>query len=147
MAKKKKETAPEVVAESNDNDDAFLPAPVTPSKVERPKGETLTTGADFFKFSETNPVFCGKYVRPVLREKDGKNAATNPNEKAGSIMGYLFVSADGGKEVIIGNSKAIEDVLKVEANKKRTLWIEWTGKTDLGGGKTFNRFHIQTVNE
>lgn len=124
------------------NEEAYTaPAPVVSEKRQRPAGETIVSGAAFWDF-EKEPVFVGTYIRNVIREKDGKNAATNPNEKAGTVMGFLFRGEDGG-EHIIGNSYSIQKALVNEKYRSVPLWIEFEGKDP--GPPPFNRFHIQTV--
>lgn len=126
------------------NSEEFLTQGTINRKAGRPAGETLVSGAEFWKFEE-NAVFIGNYVKNVVRDKDGKNAATNPNEKAGSIMGYMFAD-EFGQEHIIGNSHSIQKALEqIKFDKTVTLYIEFEGKTTVNG-KPFNRFHIQKNN-
>ena len=142
MGNKTKETEAVKAPHLETSEEFFSDPGSSTTKRERPQGKTIVSGAEFYDF-EKNPVFVGKYLRDVVREKDGKNAATNPNEKAGSVMGYLF-QAETGDETIIGNSFSIQKALQDPKNREVTLWIEFEGKTEIKG-KPFNRFHIQTV--
>jgi len=159
MAKKGKENSveesvPVPTSEEQSNTETFqTQGTVERQNISRPQGEVLVSGADFWDFEEY-PVFTGKFIRDVIRETDGKNAATNPNEKAGSTMGFLFSHVDlstgeeTGEETIIGNSFSIEKALKDPKAKSSVLWIEFLGKKDAkdtANGRPFNQFHIQTV--
>lgn len=134
--------------QSVNNDDAFLPPPITPKvRTERPAGETLVSGATFWDF-DVKPVFIGSFTgKEILREKDGKNAATNPNEKAGSVMGFEFKDVDGNVH-LIGNSYSIAKIFAGKEGQKhvgKKMFIEFEGKDEQAGKPPFNRFHIQTV--
>jgi len=149
MAKTKNVTTDESVAKEVNEDfktegTTQREQAATERKNGRPDGEVLISGAEFWDFEES-PIFIGKYMDKVIREKDGPNAATNPNEKAGSVMGFKFED-EFGQEHIIGNSNSIQKALeKIGYNKNVILYIEFEGKTTLASGKPFNRFHIQTV--
>lgn len=154
MSKKTKEqeSAPAANDQTGINDDAFLPPPITPTgpRAARPKGETIVSGATFWDFDK-KPVFMGTFTgKEILREKDGKNAATNPNEKAGSVMGYEFKDVDGNIH-LLGASYSITKVFGGAEGKKRAgvvMYIEFEGQEPAANGKpAFNRFHIQTVAE
>lgn len=104
--------------------------------------ESLISGADFWDF-EQEPVFEGAYVKEVIREKDGPDAATDPNQKAGSIMGYLFVT-DDGDEAIIGNSHSVAKAIS-KCAPKDYLRFQYLGKGQTASNKPFNRFKIDLL--
>lgn len=114
----------------------------------------LISGAEFYDFEEHGKIFAGSYHRPVIREKDGPNVANNPNEKAGTIMGYLFtqfVDFDtpeerAGQECIIGASEQITRAM--EKAKEGDIYVfEYLGKTQNSKGQPVNRFRIDMVEE
>lgn len=99
----------------------------------------LISGAKFWDFDE-NPVFIGTLLPGVVvRERDSPDGT----QKAGSVMGYNFVTRDG-EAVVIGNSHAIEKaVSQIEAGD--AIEIIFMGKETSGTGKPFNRFEINVV--
>lgn len=104
--------------------------------------ETLISGAEFHNFDE-EPIFEGAFQHAVIREKDGPNAATDPNEKAGSVMGYLFVD-DSGMETIIGNSHSVAKAIG-KVGKGDILRFQFLGKGQTASNKPFNRFKIDLM--
>lgn len=148
MTKQAKETPAPVV---DANDDPFAGKSVTPTgpRPPRPAGETLVSGAVFWDFDE-NPVFIGSFTgKEIIRERDGKNADKNPNEKAGSVMGFEFKDENGDIH-LLGNSYSIAKVFSGKEGKARIgqkMYIEFEGKEEQAGKQPFNRFHIQTVKE
>lgn len=109
--------------------------------------ENVISGAEFWDF-DTDPIFAGEFTgKPAIREKDGKNAETNPNERAGSIMGFNFVDKNG-EMFIIGNShqiaKAIEDCGK-KGYKHPRLRIEFLGQSPNASGQKVNRYKIDLL--
>jgi len=114
------------------------------------KVNTIVSGADYHDF-DVESKFIGHYINEVKREKDGKEE----NQKVGDIVGYLMVS-ESGEEKIIGNAHAIEkafntvltegpDKGKMYKETGATFYIEFLGKTDIGGGRMYNRFKVGTV--
>lgn len=89
--------------------------------------------AKFWDF-EANPIFRGKYIESVLRNKD------KGDQKAGSVMGFKFQTKDGEYH-IVGASAQVSNVLRdVEAGS--FLRIEFKGQTKLEKGKKMNDFKI-----
>lgn len=113
----------------------------------------LVSGADFHDFNE-EPVFVGRYRGPVIREKDGPNVATNPNEKAGTVMGYKFTelldfdlpTEKEGHDSIVGNSDQIKRGLE-KAKDGEIYKIEFLGKTENSKKQPVNRFRVDLIEE
>lgn len=114
---------------------------VLPPKTQR-KFRTVITGAEFWEPTE-GEVFEGTYIENVIRKKDGPKAATEPNQKAGALMGYLF-KADNGREEIVGNS---QQVMEVMSNCKFGDYVRFTflGKGETAAKQPFNRFRIEVA--
>lgn len=106
---------------------------------EKRKFKNLISGADFKEFGE-GEIYEGTFLRETIREKDGPNVASNPNEKAGTVMGYLFRN-DSGKEEIIGASHQITEVMK-KASQGDYFRFTFLGKTENAKGQPVNRFRI-----
>lgn len=116
--------------------------------------KVLVSGAEFWKFAPEEGTngdfdgveFIGKYLGEVKREKDGKDAETNPNEKAGSVMGFNFVQEGTDRVWIIGNSDAIKKGLeKTGYNPDLLYCIEFLGKGKTANGKPYNRFEVSVL--
>lgn len=92
---------------------------------------TLVSGAEYWDF-DTNPTFVGKYIQPVIREKDQQ------------LIGFLFVD-EKGEDHIITNSHSVEKAIKMVNDmgviEKATFVFEFLGKGEANG-KPFNRFKI-----
>lgn len=102
-----------------------------------PRLETIVSGAEFWDF-EKNAQFDGIYLSNSMREQD---SLTNPDQKAGDIMGYVCED-DKGEQHIIGNSYAIEkgiDAIKV-GDKIRVTFL---GKSLNSKNQPVNRFKFQ----
>lgn len=112
-----------------------------PPKTQR-KFRTVITGAEFWEPAE-GEIFEGTYMENVIRKKDGPKAATEPNQKAGALMGYLF-KADNGREEIVGNS---QQVMEVMSNCKFGDYVRFTflGKGETAAKQPFNRFRIEVA--
>lgn len=150
MAKIKEETTPTVEA----------PTP-TPTDAEglpiiRKKNRTvvnLISGAEFHDFDE-EPVFAGIYHKPVIREKDGPNVEKNPNEKAGTVMGYQFTTLldfntdkeRQGYDAIVGNSEQIKRGLE-QAKDGDIYRIEFKGKTTNSKNQPVNIYRVDLYKE
>lgn len=112
----------------------------------KPKMKTLISGAEFWRFAPEEgknefdgEVFEGYFRQPQIREKDGKGE----DQKAGSIIGYVFEQAGTGENYIIGNSHSIEKALKAaEYNKEKMMRFVYLGKGKNSQGQPFNRFEI-----
>ena len=106
--------------------------------------ETLVSGADFFEFTDSNNVFVGRYLgTKAVREKDGQGE----NQKAGSVMGYNFVS-DDGEQYIIGNSHAVQkamDIVESRALVKPRMRFTFLGQTKNSAGQKVNQFNIELL--
>lgn len=113
--------------------------PVT-NEIKKRVFRTLVSGAEFHDFEKDSTVYAGFYGKPVLREKDGLNAEINPNERAGSVMGFLFKD-ENGVDTIIGNSHQVAKALE-QAKEGDFYRIEFLGKTQNAQGKPVNRFKI-----
>ena len=97
----------------------------------------IISGAEFFDF-ETNPTFSGRFESVVIREKDSPDG----QQKAGSIMGYLFTDINGDQH-IIGASHQIEKALTAEHEGTGTYYlITFLGKGETAAGKPFNKFKV-----
>lgn len=95
--------------------------------------QKLSTGAEFHDF-EKMPVYFGKYVQPVTREKDSDDGT----RKAGEVIGYDFEDQDGNT-TIIGNSHAIaKDLAKVKPGA--IVGFKFMGKTTNSKNQPVNRF-------
>lgn len=106
--------------------------------------KTITSGANFFKFDEKlSPIFKGKMIKPVIREKDGEDE----NQKAGSVMGYEFADVNGELH-IIGNSHAIEKAVTTGQMKPGDfVVITFKGQTKNRLGKPVNVFKIDLFDD
>lgn len=114
----------------------------------------LISGAEFHDFKKDNAVFIGYYIRPVKREKDGVNVNNNPNEKAGTVMGYLFTELknfeteheEKGYDSIVGASEQITRAMEgaVEGDLYR---FEFLGETTNSKNQPVNRFRIDKIEE
>lgn len=148
---------PETVNDINEAGERNPAAELEEAKKDVPekkrKKKVLVSGAEFWTFApETENgdfdgvIFVGKYCGSVVREKDGKDAATNPNEKAGSIIGYDFEQEETGLHFIIGNSHAIQKGLeKAEYSKEALFEIEFLGKGTTANNKPYNRFEVSIL--
>lgn len=101
--------------------------------------KNLISGAEFHNFEKV-PVFIGKYSSDQMREKDGPDAETNPDQKAGALMGYNFEDANGDLH-LIGASALIKKAVSV-CKIGDWLKIEFTGKAKNAKGQQVNRFKI-----
>jgi hypothetical protein len=82
----------------------------------------------------------------LKREKDGKDADKNPNERAGAVMGYNFEQEGTGLMFIIGNSHAIEKALEKTGQDETLLFeIEFLGKGQTANNKPYNRFEVSVL--
>jgi len=126
-------------ADTTDNGD------VNDTPEEKPKMRTLISGAEFWKFSKDEKghvdgdIFEGYFVKPQIREKDGKEE----NQKAGSTIGYIFEQAGTGMQFIIGNSHSIEKALTAAGFvTDKLMRFVYLGQGKNGAGQKFNRFEI-----
>jgi len=102
-----------------------------------PRRRKLVSGAGYHNF-ETDPIFEGTYISPVISEKD-------PDK----VIGFLFISSDG-EEKIVGNSHAIAKALNqsfAEGLDRPYLVITFRGKVTLKDGKPFNRFDVELIED
>lgn len=137
------ENAPDNVdTETGEILDATTPA-AAPKK--RGKMKTLISGAEFWRFSPDDKggvdgeIFEGYYRGNQIREKDGKGE----DQKAGSIIGYIFEQADTAEHYIIGKGHSVEKALKAaEFNKEKMMRFVFLGKGTTAAGQPFNRFEI-----
>lgn len=116
----------------------------------KPKFRTLISGAEFWKFADEEKdgkvvaqkdgeVFEGYYKAEQKREKDGQGA----DQKAGSVIGYVFEQAGTGTNYLIGKSHSIEKALTASGFPKDKLFrFEFLGKGKNSSGQQFNRFEI-----
>lgn len=103
---------------------------------------TVVSGASFIEFKEVGQSFSGKFLRPLLREKDGKgiNGEVIP---AGTVMGYIFENVDG-EEQIVGASHQIEKALTAEGEGVGNYYkVTFGGKGQTADKKPFNKFHVE----
>lgn len=119
----------------------------TPAAAPKKRGKmkTLISGAEFWRFSADDKggvdgeIFEGYYRGNQIREKDGKGE----DQKAGSIIGYIFEQADTGEHYIIGKGHSVEKALKAaEFNKEKMMRFVFLGKGTTSAGQPFNRFEI-----
>lgn len=103
---------------------------------------TVVTGAEFKEF-EIGEVFEGAFVEKVIREKDGPEADKNPNQKAGTVMGYLF-KPDKGFPEIIGASHSVNEVME-RVKKGDYVRFTFLGKGQNAKNQPFNRFQIEVA--
>lgn len=98
--------------------------------------------AVFHDFEE-NPTIVAKLIEQVLREKDGPNAASKPNEKAGALMGFLCEDLVRGGTVIVGSSTLIEQAMKT-AKEGTVFGIEFHGKkqSTTDKSRSINSFSV-----
>ncbi len=106
--------------------------------------KTIISGANFLKFVENQIVF-GRVGKVVKREKDGANVATNPNEKAGSIMGYELIDKFGNVQ-IIGASATIKDTFE-KLGENAIVKITFLGKGENAKKQPVNRFKIEQLDD
>ena len=115
------------------------------------KMKTLVSGAEFWKFDDERDdkgnvtakkdgeVFEGYFVSQQKREKDGKG----DDQKAGSVIGYVFEQAETGDRYLIGKSHSIEKALiSAEFVTDKLMRFVFLGKGKNSDGKPFNRFEI-----
>lgn len=106
--------------------------------------KSISSGAKFIDWI-VGMVFFGIIGPPVIREKDGANVATNPNEKAGSIMGYEMTDKNGEVH-IIGNSAVIKDAIG-KIGEGGIARIEFLGKGVNAKNQPVNRFKIDQLDD
>lgn len=111
-------------------------------KINRPKGELIISGANFWDF-ETEPEFIGYPLGTVVVDPKG-----------GRVLGYNFVDEQGeawiigaahsitkAMEFMIENPYGEGQVMLKDSGKK--VYIKWLGKVELrDSGKTFNRYEV-----
>lgn len=109
------------------------------------KEVTLVSGAEYWDF-EANPAFVGLYDSLVKREQD----EVNGTGKAGDLIGFNFLDADGEMH-IISNSYAIEKALLMDYKGSKVLEsgnvikIIFLGKGENSKGQPFNRFKVSMM--
>lgn len=102
--------------------------------------KTEVSGADFWDF-ELKAEFVGKFLNPVIREKDSDQG------KAGEVMGFNFEGADGNIH-IIGASHSIEKLLTSEGHGSGMFYrITFLGKGENAKGQPFNKFKIDSFDD
>lgn len=102
----------------------------------------IISAADFKKF-EVGESYSGKFLKPVLREKDGNE----PNQKAGDIIGFLFEDINGD-ETIIPAAERIIKALTAEGQGIGNFYkITFEGKIQMKNGKFFNRYDVQQYDD
>lgn len=105
--------------------------------------EVLVSGAEFHDF-EKDPYLVGVYNgEKSVREKDG----TEPNQKAGDIMGYVFTTKKGEKTICPANFSVKQAIEKIGTNLPAIVEVTFLGKTALDGGKNFSRMRIQKLTQ
>lgn len=127
--------------------------PVTKEKKKRII-RNLISGAEFHDFEEDSAVVYGRFIGPVKREKDGPNVDKNPNEKAGTVMGYQveeIINFDDDNErvsgyTIIGASEQINRGLE-RAKHGELYRFEFMGKTVNSKNQPVNRFRVDIIEE
>lgn len=103
---------------------------------------SIITGAAFLELA-AGESFSGKFLRPVLREKDSPDGS----QKAGSIMGYEFADVHGDIH-IVGASHQIEKALTAEGEGIGNFYkITFMGKEETSNGKPFNRYKVDAYND
>lgn len=120
--------------------------PATSPARKKTKMKTLISGAEFWRFApekegaeSDGEVFEGYYRGNQIREKDG----LKDDQKAGSIIGYIFEQAETGEHFIIGKGHSVEKALKAaEFNKEKMMRFVFLGKGTTAAGQPFNRFEI-----
>jgi hypothetical protein len=106
---------------------------------QKPTRTPLISGAEFHDFDK-EPNFVGTYMgTEAVREKDSADGS----HKAGDVMGYNFLNADG-EPVIIGNSHSIAKAIGM-IKQGDTLDITFLGKGENSSGKPFNKFSIDKI--
>ncbi len=100
----------------------------------------LISGAEFHDF-EATPIYNGKLVSEQVREKDGEGE----NQKAGSVIGFIFENK-AGEQSIIGNSHSIAKAVSM-VKLGDWLRIEFLGQGAKNNGQKFNRFKIDALEE
>lgn len=125
----------ETAAAATEND---APAPAK----KEVKFKTVISGAEFWKFEGENAdgdTFDGYYRADQKREKDGQGA----DQKAGSVIGYVFEQSGTGLNYLIGKSHAVEKALN-EAGfpKDKLMRFVFLGKGKTAAGQPYNRFEI-----
>ena len=138
------------VEKATDNVDTetgeILDATEKPIARKRGKMKTLISGAEFWRFAPETPggpsdgdVFEGYYRGNQIREKDG----LKEDQKAGSIIGFIFEQAETGEHYIIGKGHSVEKALNAaEFNKEKMMRFVFLGKGTTASGQPFNRFEI-----
>jgi hypothetical protein len=102
------------------------------------------TSATFKEFTKDDPIFIGKFVENFLRREDSK---TEPDKKAGDLMGYKFTDEDGNEE-IIGSSSTVKQVMQPDDKDKEPvkageiIGFEFLGKGITSKKRPFNKFNI-----
>lgn len=118
----------------------------TPSPKKEVKFKTVISGAEFWKFAAEKEgdkvdgdTFDGYYRADQKREKDGQGA----DQKAGSVIGYVFEQSGTGLNFLIGKSHAVEKALN-EAGfpKDKLMRFVFLGKGKTAAGQPYNRFEI-----
>ena len=143
MAKQEKnggENAPEKTKDNVSND-SIEPKQKTDAEIDSDialrmaKKKTLVAAAEYWKFDE-NPVFIGKYLGEHI------------NENESTVIGYDFLEYKSKEVYIITNSHSIEKAVNHPDrvnDPDALLMIEFLGKIDLEGGRTFNKFKIDLL--
>lgn len=124
---------------------ADVPIMEETAPAKKPKMKTLISGAEFWKFDKDEtgkvdgPVFEGYFIAEQKREKDGRGE----DQKAGSVIGYVFEQAGTGERYLIGKSHSIEKALTVSGFvKDKLMRFAYLGKGTNSNGQPFNRFEI-----
>jgi len=122
-----------------------FPVESTPVGEKKLKMKTIISGAEFWRFSPDEKghvdgnVFEGYYVCEQLREKDGKQE----DQKAGSVIGYVFEQSETGERYIIGKSHSIEKALTAaKFVTDKLMRFIFLGQGKNSAGQNFNRFEI-----
>jgi|SRR3989304_3732928 len=145
--KEKQEISPDDVGAMHLNDEQLNPNPVDGEELPIVKKKelhfrTVISGAEFKEFVE-GEIYVGVYGEPVIRKKDGLDVANNPNEKAGTTMGYTFQD-DNGVDVIIGASQQVTEVMQ-QCKKGDYVRFTFLGKGVNSKNQPFNRFKIEVA--
>jgi hypothetical protein len=104
--------------------------------------KSVVSGAKFIVWT-VGMIFFGRIGKPVIREKDGANAEQNPNEKAGTIMGYEIVDKNGEVH-ILGNSATIKNAVE-KVGEGAIVRIEFLGKGTNAKNQPVNLFKIDEL--
>jgi len=104
------------------------------------------TSATFKEFTKDDNIFIGKFVEKFLRKEDSK---TEPDKKAGDLMGYKFVDESGNEE-IVGSSSTVKQVMEPETGEPvkagAVIGFEFLGKGITSKKRPFNKFNIYEFN-